>query len=186
MSGDEHAVTVLLRAWSDGDAGALDRLTPLVYDELRRLAGAYMRRERAGHSLGPTDLVNEAFARLAGGEHPPYAGRLQFLAVAARQMRRVLVDHARRRAADKRGGAARVTFDEGLYAGERPEELVALDDAIEALAAVDPRKAKVIDLHYFGGLGQKEIAEVLGVHENTVARDLRLGEAWLKRELGAG
>jgi RNA polymerase sigma factor (TIGR02999 family) len=181
-------VTVLLRAWAAGDRDALDRLTPLVYDELRRLAGAYLRRERSGHTLRPTELVSEAFLRLSGGEHPPYEDRVQFFAVAARHMRRILVDHARRRTAAKRGGAQRpVTFDEELVSGGRPEELLALDEAIEALAAVDERKARAVELHYFGGMGHQEIAAVLSVHENTVARDLRLAEAWLHRHLtGAG
>lgn len=176
--------TVLLRAWAEGDETALDRLTPAVYDELRRLAGAYMRKERPGHTLSPTELVSEAFLRLAGGEHPAYEDRVHFFAVAARHMRRILVDHARRRTADKRGGRDRpVTLDEELIAGERPDELVALDEALEALAAVDERKARVVELHYFGGMAQKEIAAALGVHENTVARDLRLAEAWLNRHM---
>jgi RNA polymerase sigma factor (TIGR02999 family) len=143
-----------------------------------------MRRERPGHTLSPTELVAEAFLRLAGGEHPAYDDRVQFFAVAARHMRRILVDHARRRTADKRGGRDRpVTFDEGLVSGDRPDELVALDDALEALAAVDARKAQVVELHYFGGMAQKEIASVLSVHENTVARDLRLAQAWLHRHM---
>ncbi len=180
--------TVLLRAWAQGDQSALDRLTPAVYDELRRLAGAYMRRERAGHTLSPTALVSEAFLRLAGDEHPAYEDRVQFFAVAARHMRHILVDHARRRHRDKRGGRDRpVTFDEEMISGERPDELVALDDALEALAAVDERKARAVELHYFGGMGHKEIAAVLAVHENTVARDLRLAQAWLQVHMtGAG
>ena len=180
----EASVTLLLRAWAQGDREALDRLTPIVYGELRRLAGVCLRRERPGHTLSPTELVSEAFLRLADGQHPAYEDRVQFFAVAARHMRRILVDHARRRAADKRGGCDRpVTFDEALVSGERPEELVALDDAIEALAAVDERKARAVELHYFGGMGHKEIAEALSVHENTVARDLRTAEAWLYRHM---
>jgi RNA polymerase sigma factor (TIGR02999 family) len=180
-------VTVLLQAWARGDQGALDELTPLIYAELRRLAGARLRRERPGHTLSPTELVSEAFVRLVGGEHPAYEDRVHFFAVAARHMRRILVDHARRRTADKRGGRDRpVTFDEGLIAGDRPGELVALDDAIDALAAVDERKARAVELYYFGGMGHKEIAAALSVHENTVARDLRLGEAWLHRHLTSG
>jgi RNA polymerase sigma factor (TIGR02999 family) len=177
-------VTVLLRAWAQGDQEAFDRLGPVIYDELRHLAGAYMRRERAGHTLTPTALVSEAFLRLAGGEHPAYDDRVHFFAVAARHMRRILVDHARRRPAGKRGGRDRpVTFDEELVAGGRPDELVALDDALEALAAVDERKARAVELHYFAGMGHKEIAAALSVHENTVARDLRLAEAWLHRHM---
>src|SRR6185369_16395498 len=153
---------------------ALDRLTPIVYGELRRLAGVCLRRERPGHTLSPAELVSEAFLRLADGQHPAYEDRVQFFAVAARQMRRILVDHARRRTADKRGGHDRpVTFDESLHLGDQPDDLVELDDALEALAAFDERKAHAVELHYFGGMAQKEIAAALSVHENTVARDLR-------------
>lgn len=184
MGGVDASVTVLLRAWAGGDRAAFDRLTPVIYGELRRLAGAYMRRERPGHTLSPTELVSEAFLRLAGGEHPVYEDRVQFFAVAARQMRRILVDHARRRSADKRGGHDRpVTFDESLHIGDQPDDLVALDDALLALAAVDERKARVVELRYFGGMEQKEIAAALAVHENTVARDLRFAEAWLRRSM---
>ncbi len=146
MAVGDASVTVLLQAWARGDRDAFDRLTPLIYDELHRLAGAYLRRERPDHTLSPTDLVSEAFLRLVGGEHPAYEHRVQFFAVAARHMRRILVDHARRRTADKRGGRDRpVTFDERLVAGDRPSELVALDDALEALAAVDERKARAVE-----------------------------------------
>lgn len=184
MAAGDASVTDLLQAWADGDRNAFDRLTPLVYGELQRLAGAYLRRERPDHTLSPTELVSEAFLRLVGGEHPAYDHRVQFFAVAARHMRRILIDHARRRTAGKRGGRDRpVTLDEGLVAGGRPEELVALDDALEALAAVDERKARAVELHYFGGMSHKEIAAVLSVHENTVARDLRLAQAWLHRHM---
>ena len=181
---EDAPFTVLLKAWAEGDATALDRLTPAVYDELRRLAGAYMRKERPGHTLSPTELVSEAFLRLAGDEHPEYADRVHFFAMAARQMRRILVDHARKRSADKRGGLDRpVTLDEAMMAEGRPDALLALDDALVALAAVDERKARVVELHYFGGMGHKEIASALSVHENTVARDLRLAQAWLNRHM---
>jgi RNA polymerase sigma factor (TIGR02999 family) len=187
MSTGPPPVTALLRAWSDGDRAALDQLTPVIYDELRRLAAAYMRREGRGHTWSATELVSEAYLRLAKGEHPAYTDRVQFFAVAARHMRRILVDHARHRTADKRGGKDRpVTLDEGLIAGDRPDELVALDDALTALAAVDQRKAQAVELHYFGGMSHKEIADALSVHENTVARDLRLAEAWLGRYLADG
>jgi RNA polymerase sigma factor (TIGR02999 family) len=188
MSTVDASVTALLRAWSLGEPGALVRLTPIVYAELHRLAAAHMRRERPGHTFSPTDLVSEAFLRLADGEHPTYADRVQFFAVAARHMRRILVDHARERAADKRGGGDRPeAFDEALITVDRPAYLCALDDALDALAAVDERKARVIELHYFGGMGHKEIASALSVHENTVARDLRLAGAWLRECLtGAG
>jgi len=184
MATGDAAVTKLLQAWAEGDRSALDRLTRVVYDELRRLAAAYLRRERPDHTLSPTALVSEAFLRLSGGEHPAYEHRVQFFAVAARHMRRILVDHARRRTAEKRGGLDRpVTFDEGLIAGERPEELVALDDALLALAAVDERKARAVELHYFGGMSQKEVATALGLHENTVANDLRFARAWLHQHM---
>jgi RNA polymerase sigma factor (TIGR02999 family) len=156
----------------------------VVYSELRRLAGAYMRHERPDHTLSPTALVSEAFLRLVGGEHPAYEDRVQFFAVAAHHMRRILVDHARRRTAQKRGGHDRPELlDEGLIANDRPEELVALDDALVALTAMDERKARAVELHYFGGMSQKEVAAALSVHENTVARDLRLARAWLHRHM---
>lgn len=184
MAGGDASVTVLLRAWAGGDRAAFDRLTPVIYGELRRLAGAYMRRERPGHTLSATELVSEAFLRLAGGAPPEYEDRVHFFAVAAHQMRRILVDHARRRAADKRGGQHRpVTFDESLHVGDPPDDLVALDDALQALAAIDERKARAVELRYFGGMDQKEIAAALSVHENTVARDLRFAEAWLRRSM---
>lgn len=180
MPEGDAPVTQLLRAWAQGDRDAFDRLTPVVYSELHRLAGAYMRRERPEHTLSPTALVSEAFLRLVDGEHPIYEDRVQFFAVAAHHMRRILVDHARRRTAHKRGGHERpVAFDEALVASDRPEELMVLDEALEALAALDARKARVVELHYFGGLSQKEIAALVGVHENTIARDLRLARAWL-------
>lgn len=187
MPKDERPITLLLRSFSQGDRGALEQLTPLVYDELHRLAAAYMRRERQGHTFSPTALVSEAFLQLAGGEQLTFGDRVQFFALAARQMRHILVDHARRRAAGKRGGRQRpVTFDEAVIPDERPEELCALDDALGALAAFDERKARAVELHYFGGMTHKEIAAALDVHENTVARDLRLAEAWLLRQLESG
>lgn len=178
-------MTGLLRAWREGDHDALDRLMPIIYEELYRLASRYMRGERVGHTLRPTDLVSEAYLRLNGATPPDLNGRLHFFAVAARNMRQILVDHARKRSAEKRGSGARpVTLDEQLIAGERPEELVALDEALVALASFDERKARVVELHYFGGLTQNEIATVLDVHVNTIARDLRLAEAWLHRFIG--
>jgi RNA polymerase sigma factor (TIGR02999 family) len=183
-SASETSITILLQAWAKGDQGARDQVMPVVYDELRRLASAHMRWERPDHTLSPTALVSEAFLRLSGTDQPAYEHRIQFFALAARQMRRVLLDHARRRTARKRGGSERpVPLHEEVCGGERPEELVALDEALEALEAVDARKARAVELHYFGGLSQKEIAEILSVHVNTVARDLRLAEAWLHRHL---
>lgn len=179
-------MTILLRDWRNGDRDALDELMPLVYTELHRIAAGYMRGERRGHTLRATDLVGEAYLRLADAGHTELNDRVHFFAIAARTMRQILVDHARKRDAAKRGGGERpVTFDEGLVAGERPEELLALDAAIDALAKFDERKARVIELHYFGGLKQDEVAEALGVHVNTVARDLRLAEAWIHQHLRA-
>jgi RNA polymerase sigma factor (TIGR02999 family) len=182
MKDSDAPVTVLLRAWAQGEREALERLTPIVYAELHHIAAAHLRRERPDHTFSPTDLVSEAFLRLAGGEHPEYADRVHFFAVAARQMRHILVDHARQRATVKRGDRNRtVIFDEALFSGDRPEALCALDEGLVALAALDERKARAVELRYFGGMGHKEIAAALSVHENTVARDLRLAEAWLHK-----
>jgi RNA polymerase sigma-70 factor (ECF subfamily) len=179
------AVTELLRAWSDGDDSALERLTPLVAAELRRLARAYMRRERRGHTLQTTALLNEAFLRLTDARRVRWQDRAHFLGIAARLMRRVLVDHARSRGYIKRGGGAqRVTLDEGLVrSGEPALDVVELDRALEALAAVDARKSRLIDLRFFGGLSVEETAEVLQVSPDTVKRDWRLAKLWLLREL---
>jgi RNA polymerase sigma factor (TIGR02999 family) len=153
---------------------------PLVYRELRRLAAGYLRRERSAHTLQPTALVVEAYLRLAGEDPPTSSARLDFFAAAARHMRRILVDHARRRRALKRGGGdLAVTLDDGLLPAERPGALVALDDALDALARFDERKARAVELHYFGGLTHEEAGAVLGVHANTVGRELRLARAWL-------
>ena len=179
------AVTELLRAWGDGDDGALEQLTPLVEAELRRLARGYMRRERRGHTLQTTALVNEAFLRLTDARRVRWQDRAHFLGISARLMRRVLVDHARSRGYRKRGGGAeRVTLDEGLVASPEPAvDVVALDRALEALAAVDARKSRVIELRFFGGLSVEETAEVLHVSPDTVKRDWRLAKLWLLREL---
>lgn len=179
-----RTVTRLLEDWRGGDRAALDELLPLVYSELRSLAKGYMRNERGGHTLRPTDLVGEAYLRLADADHPQWNNRVHFFAIAARAMRQVLIDHARKRSSAKRGdGKQAVTFDEALISGDRPDELIALDDALAALATFDERKARVIELHYFGGMTQPEIAEALELHVNTVAKDLRLAEAWIHRHL---
>jgi RNA polymerase sigma factor (TIGR02999 family) len=179
----QQPVTVYLRAWQDGDARAFDQLIGIVHAELHRLARARMRGEGPGHTFSATDLVSEAFLRLAGA-NVDWHDRAHFFAVAARTMRQILVDHARAKSAQKRGGRARpVTLDEQLIASSPPEELLALDDALTALALVDERKAKVIELRYFAGMEHKEIAATMQVHINTVARDLRLGEAWIHRHL---
>jgi RNA polymerase sigma factor (TIGR02999 family) len=178
-------VTALLRAWSDGNEAALEQLMPLVEAELRRLARSYMRRERRGHTLQTTALVNEAFLRLTNARALGWQDRAHFLGIAARLMRRVLVDYARARGYRKRGGGAcRVTLDEGLVASPEPQlNVVALDRALEALAAVDARKSRVIELRFFGGLSVEETAEVLHVSSDTVKRDWRLAKLWLLREL---
>jgi RNA polymerase sigma-70 factor, ECF subfamily len=178
-------VTELLRAWADGDDGALERLTPLVEAELRRLARGYMARERRDHTLQATALVNEAFLRLTEARHVRWHDRAHFLGISARLMRRVLVDHARTRGYRKRGGGAeRVTLVEGLVTSpELALDVVALDRALDALAAVDVRKSRVIELRYFGGLSVEETAEVLHVSPDTVKRDWRLAKLWLLREL---
>ncbi len=181
------AVTGLLRAWSDGDETALERLLPLVEAELRRLARAYMARERRGHTLQPTALVNEAFLRLTDARHVRWQDRAHFLGIAARLMRRVLVDHARSRGYQKRGGgAARVTFTEALAVAPEPAldlDLVALDRALEGLALADARKARVIELRFFGGLSVEETAEVLHLSTDTIKRDWRLAKLWLLHAL---
>ncbi len=176
-------VTRLLRQWGEGDADARERLTAFLYDELRRLAAAYMRRERPGHTLPPTALVNEAYLRLVD-DTQPVANRGHFFALAARHMRHILVDHARRRRSQKRGrGEKAITMVEGLLSDEKPTELIALDDALSALQAIDERKAQIVEIHYFGGLTQEEIAAALDVHPNTVARELRLARAWLQSQM---
>jgi len=179
------AVTGLLRAWSDGDDGALERLLPLVEAELRRLARGYMGRERRGHTLQATALVNEAFLRLTDARRLRWQDRAHFLGISARLMRRVLVDHARSRGYQKRGGGAQqVTLDEALVVSPEPAvDLVALDRALETLAATDARKSRVIELRFFGGLSVEEAAEVLHVSTDTVKRDWRLAKLWLLREL---
>jgi RNA polymerase sigma factor (TIGR02999 family) len=179
------AVTELLRAWRDGDDGALERLLPLVEAELRRLARAYMRRERRDHTLQTTALVNEAFLRLTDARHVLWEDRAHFLGISARLMRRVLVDHARSRGYRKRGGGAqRVTLSEGLVAcPEPPLDVVELDRALHVLEAVDPRKSRMVELRFFGGLSVEETAQVLDVSPDTVKRDWRLAKLWLLQEL---
>jgi RNA polymerase sigma factor (TIGR02999 family) len=184
-------ITTLLKAWSNGDRSALDRLTPLLYDELRRLAHRYMRHERAGNTLQTTALVNEAYLRLVDVKGVDWRDRIHFLAVAARIMRRVLVDAARRRASAKRGGgmarvdhSTPVDLDQLAATGfQRAIELCALDDALETLAHMDARRAQVIELRFFGGLTVEETAEVLKISPQSVMRDWKLARAWLAREL---
>ena len=183
-----HEVTLLLRAWSEGEQGALEKLVPLVYDELHRLAERYMADERRGHTLQTPALVNEAYLRLVDSTQANWQNRAQFFAVCAQIMRRILVDWARTRQALKRGGDVRpLELEEARVVAEgRVPDLAALDDALTALAAVDPRKSQVVELRFFGGLGVEETAEVLKVSVETVTRDWRLAKRWLRRELSKG
>jgi RNA polymerase sigma-70 factor, ECF subfamily len=178
-------VTVLLRAWSDGDEAAFEQLLPLVEAELRRLARTYMARERRGHTLQTTALINEAFVRLVDTQGLRWQDRSHFLAISARLMRRVLVDHARARGYQKRGGGAqRVTLTDALVITSEPSvHLIDLDRALESLGAVDPRKAKVVELRFFGGLSVEETANVLHLSTDSIKRDWRLAKLWLLREL---
>ncbi len=186
-SDDAPFVTGLLRKWQDGDELALDQLLPLVQETLHRLAHRQVNRERAGHTLQTTALVNEAFIRLVGQQGVDWQSRAHFFAVSAQVMRHVLVDYARQRASGKRGGEFRhVTLDGELaVSDERSAELVALDDALDALEKINPRGSRVVVMRYFGGMNNKEAAEVLQVSETTVERDWRLAKAWLYRELQA-
>jgi RNA polymerase sigma factor (TIGR02999 family) len=179
-------VSQLLRAWSEGDKAAFDKLMPLVYQELRQMARRYMDRQHASHTLQTTALIHEAYLRLVDcRQEVPWQNRAHFFGVAAKAMRHILVDYARTRQADKRGGGAiQVSFDEAAVVfEERTAELVALDDALQSLAAFDPRKSQVVELRYFGGLTVEETAEVLKVSPETVARDWRLARTWLSREI---
>jgi RNA polymerase sigma-70 factor (ECF subfamily) len=184
MSGQSE-ITRLLADWASGDRAALDRLTPLVYAELRRIAAQQMRRERPGHTLQPTALVNEAFMRLAGGNGASWQDRAHFYAVCARVMRRILIDHARANARDKRGGGAvQVPLDEAAtIIQSQPVDLIALGDALRSLEAVDAQKARIVELRYFAGLGIEETAGVLRVSAMTVRREWTRAKAWLYREL---
>ena len=178
-------MTGLLVAWSNGDQAALDQLMPLVHDELRRMAHRYMRGERPGHTLQATAVVNEAYLRLIEIRRVQWHNRTQFFALAARSMRRILVDAARAHRSQKRGGGAHaVTLDEALVVAEEPSAaLIALDDALEALKQLNERKARVVELRYFGGLTVAETAEILKVSPETVMRDWDFARAWLSREI---
>ncbi len=179
----------LLRAWSGGDESAFDKLMPLVYDELHRLAHRYMARERAGHNtLQTTALVNEAYLRLIDADQVQWQDRVHFFAIAAKLMRRILVDFARTRGYQKRGGnVQKLTLDETLVPSPKPDEqLVRMDDALNALAEFDARKARVVELRFFGGLSVEETAEVLKVAPITVIRDWNMAKLWLLKELQRG
>jgi RNA polymerase sigma-70 factor, ECF subfamily len=177
-------VSGLLRAWSDGDRDALDRLTPIVYAELHRLARRYMQRERPGHSLQATALVNEAYMRLVDYKGMQWQNRAHFFAVSAQLMRRILVEHARRHNLKRGGNIPHVSLEDvAIVAGDRDTDLVLLDEAMNTLAKFDARKAQVVEMRFFGGLSVEETAEVLNVSSITVMRDWSTAKAWLYREL---
>jgi RNA polymerase sigma factor (TIGR02999 family) len=183
---DEDEVSALLLAWSAGDQDALDRLTPIVYNELRRLAGRYMRNERAGHTLQATALVHEAYTRLVDYRRMQWQNRAHFFAVAAQLMRRILVEHARRRGVKRGAGLRQISLDGTVLiaaGGACDPDLVALNDAMDALERLDPRKVQVVEMRYFGGLSVEETAEVLKVSAITVKRDWRMARTWLYQNL---
>jgi RNA polymerase sigma-70 factor (ECF subfamily) len=178
-----HEVTRLLAQWAKGDERALDQLTPLVYSELRQLAASYLRKERGGHTLQPTALVHEVYLRLIEQPHLDYETRSHFYGIAARLMRQILVDHARRRNSGKRAGV-NVPLEEAVSVQtERSRHLLALDAGLDSLEKVDPRKSKIVELRYFGGLSMDEIAQALAISQVTVRRDLRMAEAWLNKTM---
>jgi len=179
-------LTSLLIEWQEGDPTALDRLTPLVYDELRRIAHRYVRRERNGHTLETTALVNEAYVRLAGSKNIAWENRSHFFAATAQVMRHVLIDHARKRLYAKRGGDIQhVPLDDAVsqVTSQRADELIVLNEALDELAKLDPRKARVVEMRYFAGLSLEETAEVLNISLMTVRRDWRAAKAWLFRRM---
>lgn len=183
-SSETQEVTRLLQCLNAGDRDAVDALVPIVYSELRKLAGHYLKSERAGHTLQPTALVHEAFLKLVEQE-TQWQNRTHFFAMAANIMRRILVDYARSYTAEKRGGDVEkvVLEDAFIFVKEKPAEMLALNEALEDLAKIDPRRAKVVELKFFGGLNNEEIAQVLDVHSNTVLRDWNLARAWLKTRM---
>jgi len=182
---DSPSVTALLHAWSQGDASALDELTPLVYNELRRIAHRYVSAEPYGQSLQTTALVNEAYVRLVDARNPYFQDRAHFFGVCARLMRQILTDFARPRRAEKRGAATvRISLEEATELGDEPHaDLLELDDALNRLAEVDPRKSRVVELRFFGGLSAEETSQVLRVSTKTVLRDWQMAKVWLLREL---
>jgi RNA polymerase sigma factor (TIGR02999 family) len=185
MPAPNDDVTRLLKAWSDGNQQALNDLMPVVYAEIRKLARSYLRRERPDHTLQPTALVNEAYLRLVDQRQVRWNNRAHFFGIAAQMMRRVLVDHARSRKAEKRGsGNVAVTFDEALeVAATQALDVVSLDSALETLAALDPRQARIVELRFFGGLTVEETAEVVALSPATIKREWAAARAWLRREL---
>jgi RNA polymerase sigma factor (TIGR02999 family) len=185
MTPTSHEVTALLLAWSEGDQGAFDRLVPLVYAELHRLAKSYMRKERAGQTLQTTALIHEAYVRLINAKEVQWQNRAHFFGVAARVMRQILVATAREHGSQKRGGRVQqVSLDEAVVVGqEQDEDLIAIDEALSALAEVDARKAQVVEMRFFGGLTEGETATALRVSSETVKRDWRIARSWLRRRL---
>ena len=190
MSSPSTNVTQLLREWSGGSGEALDKLIPIIYEELRARAAGYLRRERPGHTLQTTALVHEAYLRLVDARDVRWQNRAHFFAIAATVMRRILVDHARKRSASKRGGSGiRLTLDEDLAAaanGPEGVDLIAVDESLDRLAALDPQQARVVELRFFSGLSVEETAEALGVSPRTVKRDWTVAKAWLHRQLSRG
>lgn len=182
---EDKSVTLLLQDLANGEKDALDRLIPLFYTELRKIADGYLRNERQGHTLQPTALVHELYGRILKQEQPDYQSRAHFLGVAAGVMRQILIDHARARGAAKRGGGQpKFSLDEAVDAAvERPSQIIAVDDALRELERLDPRKARLVEMRFFGGLTAVESAEVLHLPAHTVRRELRLAQAWLQREL---
>src|SRR5688572_5422683 len=181
----EHEITQLLAEWREGNQAALDELYPLVYDELHRLARRYMSRERKGHTLQTTALINEAYVRLVDQRNVQWANRSHFFAISAQIMRRILIDHARRQTYAKRGGGARqVSFEEtAVLVQDNLSEFLRLDEALKALAELDPRRSQVVELNYFGGLNSDELAGVLKISKTTVIRDWTMARAWLHHQL---
>ena len=186
MTKPSEGISQLLTKWSSGDESALEGLIPLVYDELRRLAKNYLRKERPGHTLQPTALVNEAYLRLADQKSMRWQNRAQFYGIAAQLMRRILVDHVRLKQAEKRGGAQqqRLSITAAGEVAAMPDlDVLALHEALEELGAIDPQQARIVELKFFGGLSIEETAEVLGIGHATVERDWKMARAWLRRKL---
>jgi RNA polymerase sigma-70 factor, ECF subfamily len=183
MSSTSHNVTQLLLAWSKGDENALDKLTPLIYQELHRLARSYMVRETPGHTLQTTALINEAYIRLIDGKHVEWRDRAHFFALSAKLMRRILVDFGRARRSKKRGGKRPIHLEESAAVVlERNADLVMLDEALQKLASIDPRKSQIVELRFFGGLSIEETAQILNIAPSTVYKDLDLAKLWLLRQ----
>jgi RNA polymerase sigma-70 factor (ECF subfamily) len=187
MTTSPHKITQLLKDWGNGDQAARDELMPLVYEELSRMAHEHMRKERPGHTLQTSALVNEAFLRLVGQKEVHWQNRAHFFGIAAQMMRRILVDYARKSRYAKRGGGAhKMSLDEALIVSEeRSAEVVALDETLKRLAEFDPRKSQIVEFRFFGGLSIEETAEVLAVSPGTVMRDWTLAKAWLRREMSS-